>query len=169
MRRLVDVYAALVCVPGWDQQPGLRFADELVAKDGVEFVAKRQCIVLRFDQVTQGGARVPGLSPEPAVAFRLPEDRRPAIFVELEEGFGPDAKGKADRENTPGRCSRNQIEVAANRFIKVFFQTRQKGSRLGPFDPSTVNTEYPTRFGGRWFLRCVHFLDPKIIASPTFL
>ncbi len=68
----------------------------------MELVPKRRCLVLRLDQVTQGGTRVPGLSPEPALVPRLPEDRRPASLVEFQKGLSPDAEGKADRENAPG-------------------------------------------------------------------
>ena len=102
MRRLVDVDAALIGIPGRDQQPCLRFADELVTDDGAELVPKRGCLVLGLDQMTQRRARIPGFSSEPTPVPRLPEDRRPAILVEFEEGFGRDAKGEADRENAPG-------------------------------------------------------------------
>lgn len=102
MRSLVNVDAALIGISSRYQQPGSRFADELVTKDGVELVPKRGCFVLGLDQVTQGGTRIPGLSSEPTPVSRLPEDRRPTVFVEFQKGLGPDAEGESDRENTSG-------------------------------------------------------------------
>src|SRR5579871_2360530 len=72
---------------------------------------------------------------------RLAEDVRATFDIELQELLRRNTHREADGKNAAGRCSCDQIKVAANRLAGIFFQRGEEGRGTRPVDAPTVDGE----------------------------